>query len=121
MSSMSALISWDQAGADWMSGVTWSPGYLDIHCHVFRHVPDYQLPRPSAYQTQQTTFTPAPPDIPPENHQNGPVSRRQQITLRATLISHFVDVLLSTTAAHEVRRAGGNTWSRHHESLPISR
>ena len=36
---------------------------------------------------------------------NSPVSRRQQITLRATLIFHLVDELLSTTAAHEVRRA----------------
>ena len=34
------------------------------------------------------------------------VSRRQQITLRATLIFHLIDALLSTTAAHEVRRAG---------------
>ena len=37
---------------------------------------------------------------------NGPVSRRQQITLRATLIFHLIDGLLSITAAHEVRRAG---------------
>ena len=36
---------------------------------------------------------------------NSSVSRRQQITLRATLIFHLVDGL-STTAAHEVRRAG---------------
>ena len=37
---------------------------------------------------------------------NSPVSRRQQITLRATLIFHLIDGLLSTTAAHEVWRAG---------------
>jgi len=49
---------------------------------------------------------------------NSSVSRRQQITLRATLIFHLIDGLLSTqvvlvyrttcstTAAHEVRRAG---------------
>jgi len=37
---------------------------------------------------------------------NGPVSRRQQITFWATLIFHLIDGLLSTTAAHEVRRAG---------------
>ena len=37
---------------------------------------------------------------------NSPVSRRQQITVRATLIFHLIDGLLSTTAAHEVRRAG---------------
>ena len=35
-----------------------------------------------------------------------PVSRRHQITLRATLIFRLIDGLLSTTAAHEVRRAG---------------
>ena len=39
------------------------------------------------------------------------VSRRQQITLRATLIFHLIDGLLSTTAAHEVRRAGVLTWN----------
>ena len=39
---------------------------------------------------------------------NSPVSRRQQITLRATLIFHLIDGLLSTTIAHEVRRAGLN-------------
>ena len=32
--------------------------------------------------------------------------RHQQITLRATLIFHLIDGLLSTVAAHEVRRAG---------------
>jgi len=37
---------------------------------------------------------------------NSAVSRRQQITLRAMLIFHLVDGLLSTTVAHEVRRAG---------------
>ena len=37
---------------------------------------------------------------------NGPVSRRQQITFRATLICHLIDGLLSNTAAHKVRRAG---------------
>jgi len=37
---------------------------------------------------------------------NSPVSRRQQIMFRATLIFHLIDRLLSTTAAHEVRRAG---------------
>ena len=37
---------------------------------------------------------------------NSPVSRRQQITFRATLIFHLVDGLLSTTATHQVRRAG---------------
>ena len=37
---------------------------------------------------------------------NSPVSRRQQITFRATLVFHLVNGLLSTTAAHEVRRAG---------------
>jgi len=37
---------------------------------------------------------------------NSPVSRRQQTTFRATLIFHLVDGLLSSTAAHEVRRAG---------------
>jgi len=37
---------------------------------------------------------------------NSAVSRRQQITFRATLIFHLIDGLLSTTAAHEVRRAG---------------
>jgi len=37
---------------------------------------------------------------------NGPVSRHQQITFRATLIFHLIDGLLSTTAVHEVRRAG---------------
>ena len=37
---------------------------------------------------------------------NSPVSRRQQITLRAMLIFHLIDELLSTTAAHEVRRVG---------------
>jgi len=37
---------------------------------------------------------------------NSPVSQRQQITFRATLIFHLIDGLLSTTAAHEVRRAG---------------
>ena len=37
---------------------------------------------------------------------NSPVSWRQQITLGSTLIFHLVDGLLSTTAAHEVRRAG---------------
>ena len=36
---------------------------------------------------------------------NSSVSRRQQITFRATLIFHLIDGLLSTTAAHEVRRA----------------
>ena len=37
---------------------------------------------------------------------NSSVSRRQQITLRATLIFHLIDGLLSTTAAHEVQRTG---------------
>ena len=37
---------------------------------------------------------------------NSSVSRRQQITFGATLIFHLIDGLLSTTAAHEVRRAG---------------
>ena len=37
---------------------------------------------------------------------NSLVSRHQQITFRATLIFHLIDGLLSTTAAHEVRRAG---------------
>ena len=37
---------------------------------------------------------------------NSPVSRCQQITFRATLIFHLIDGLLSTTAAHEVRRVG---------------
>jgi len=37
---------------------------------------------------------------------NSPVSRCQQITLRARLIFHVVDGLLSTAAAQEVRRAG---------------
>jgi len=41
---------------------------------------------------------------------NSPVSRRQQITFRATLIFHLIDGLLSTTAALEVRRAGVLTW-----------
>jgi len=47
---------------------------------------------------------------------NGPVSRYQHITFRATLIFHLIDGLLSTTAAHEVRRAalshaGPATWN----------
>jgi len=37
---------------------------------------------------------------------NSSVSRRQQIMFRATLIFHLIDGLLSTTAAHKVRRAG---------------
>ena len=37
---------------------------------------------------------------------NSPVSRHQQITLRAILIFYLIDGLLSTTAAHEVQRAG---------------
>jgi len=37
---------------------------------------------------------------------NGPVSRRQQIPFWATFIFHLVDGLFSTTAAHEVPRAG---------------
>jgi len=47
---------------------------------------------------------------------NGPVSRRQQITFPAALIFHLIDGLFSTTAAHEVRRAGVLTrGSRHLE------
>jgi len=37
---------------------------------------------------------------------NSSVSRRQQITFRATLIFHLIDGLFLTTPAHEVRRAG---------------
>jgi len=46
-----------------------------------------------------------------ESDGNSSVSRHQQITLGATLIFHLVDGLLSTTAAHEVRRAGVLTWN----------
>ena len=45
---------------------------------------------------------------------NSPVSRRQQITFRATLIFHLIDGLLSTTGAHEVRRAGIRTCGSCH-------
>jgi len=42
------------------------------------------------------------------------VCRRRQITFQATLIFHLIDGLLSTTAAHEVRRAGVLTCGSYH-------
>jgi len=45
---------------------------------------------------------------------NGPVSRRRQITFRTTLIFHLIDGLFSTTAAHEVQRAGVLTCGSRH-------
>ena len=49
------------------------------------------------------------------------VSRRQQITFRATNIFHLINGLLSTTAAHEVRRVGVLTCgSCHLEHCPTT-
>ena len=61
--------------------------------------------------TLSLTSLPLPPRRPLRSQPgvsdgDSPVSRRQQITFRATLIFHLIDGLLSTTAAHEVRRAG---------------
>ena len=77
---------------------------------------DGQRQRTGTKRTRTTYDDVEPSDVPRPLHPlrsqpgvsdgNSSVSRRQQITFRAMLIFHLIDGLLSTTAAHEVRRAG---------------